>query len=249
MATATNPILPLFAAAPRVSISMAGNVIAHAIGINFNLAVDVEPIFVFGEYGPVALEPKFYNPVTGTIQIIRLANNANRSATAANAFTNTGTMTKTLDLGLNESRAAIKHVKTYGAATDPDSSEKSTTANAILSKGGLGNHLDPGKVLVSALFDMTISLRVPTEAVLGSINGQENQKEPVDPVSGYSDSKTGPVTLTKYIDWIQIKGCRLTASNTNITMGQIVNEPVSFTGLLVVPNGVNISLDSSIADS
>jgi len=211
MGTANRPQMPLFASAPRVEIYMGGSRIAYAIGINFNLSVDVQLVYAFGQYGPVSIEPTFYNLVTGTVQIIRLANGKNRSLTAANS--------KPMNTGLVES---IKHVNPTPNSVD------SSSANSVLSVSGLHNHLDPERVMVSSLFDLIVYLKVPTKDVTEKV--KLNTPESLSDVNSLAKSD-----LSSSKPWIALRGCRLNARNVNITMGQIVNEPVSFTGLYADP--------------
>jgi hypothetical protein len=213
--TANRPQMPLFAAAPRIAISMGGVDIALAIGINFNLSVDVQPVYSFGQYGPVALEPVFYNLVTGTLQIIRLANAQNRNATGLNSAavdTLSGQATKNV-------------VHDYSTIPSPSSTD-ATSANSVLGVAGLSAHLDPKLVSVSSLFDMVISIRVPTDDTAKAI-----AKNTPDDIKTFFSTGAKYDTLTELKPWIAIRGCRLNARNVNITMGQIVNEPVSFTGI------------------
>jgi hypothetical protein len=196
---------------------MGGATIAYAIGINFNLSVDVQPVYAFGNYGPVSLEPMFYNLVTGTIQIIRLANAKNRYQTQLNSAkldTLSGADSKDI------TDAAVAGV---GAAANASSD----TANSVLGVGFLHMHLDPTQVLASSLFDIQIYLKVPTVSGSGATLAADVNHPAVPATSSTPATEAGP-TLSP---WLSIRGCRLNARNVNITMGQIVNEPVSFTGL------------------
>jgi hypothetical protein len=49
--------------------------------------------------------------------------------------------------------------------------------------------------------------------------------------------------------WMAIRGCRITGRTTNITFGQIVNEPLNFSGLLVTPVKFSTGEDSFEADN
>ena len=208
--------LPLFASAPRVSINLGPVQIAFAIGINFNLNVDVQPVFAMGQYDAVALEPVYYNPVTGTIQIIRLADTKNIAATAANSDAS----------GLNIDNAISRGVSMPPITIQAIDSTV-TSSNTVLGAADLRKHLDPASVLTSSLLDMDIYLNCPV-----------------------GNSSTTGATTTQLVKWFTIYQCRLTSRNVNITMGQIVNEPVSFQGLMVLPEGVSsFKLDSKITDT
>jgi hypothetical protein len=39
-------------------------------------------------------------------------------------------------------------------------------------------------------------------------------------------------TQLQEVPWMNIQSCRITSRNTNISMGQLVNEPLNFQGLL-----------------
>ena len=220
------PQLPLFASAPRVVISMGGTNIAMAIGINFNLSVDVQPVYAFGSYKAISIEPVFYNLVTGTIQIIRLANGKNRKLTDANSASVDALSP------LSSSKGPIDPTSDNTLSRLVASDTDDSTANSVLGVANLHRHLDPSNVLASSLFDLVVKLRVPT-----------------------SDGVTSSVDSTKTMtNWLKISGCRINARNVNITMGQIVNEPVSFTGLYVNPystDGITgmFSTDNAIKDS
>jgi hypothetical protein len=47
---------------------------------------------------------------------------------------------------------------------------------------------------------------------------------------------------------MKIVNCRITGRNTNITMGQIVNEPVNFQGLLALNVDSGFELDTAVKE-
>jgi len=81
-------------------------------------------------------------------------------------------------------------------------------SNSPLEQKELFKHIDPEKLLLSRSFNTDIYMKVP------------------------NDTHTGLVEKS----WMKIVDCRITSRNTNIAMGQLVNEPVSFQGLLATPS-------------
>ena len=190
---------PLFSSAPRIKIRANGQLIGYAIGFSVNVSVDVQPVYVIGEYAPVALEPNLYRPVTGSMQIVRLR-----------------------DLTAGGSQAGfVKNAKGETvASTDPTLAAN----NSPLDQKALFKHLEPQTILFSQTFDIDLYMKVPT-----------------------SETAAGVLTTTE-AHWMTIKDCRIVSRNTNISMGQLVNEPLNFQGLLVSPSGDTpaFSLDSSV---
>ena len=190
---------PLFSSAPRIKIRANGKLIGYAIGFSVNVSVDVQPVYVIGEYAPVALEPNLYRPVTGSMQIVRLR-----------------------DLAAGGSLAGfVKNAKGETvASTDPTLAAN----NSPLDQKALFKHLEPQTILFSQTFDIDLYMKVPT-----------------------SETAAGVLTTTEAL-WMTIKDCRIVSRNTNISMGQLVNEPLNFQGLLVSPTGETaaFSLDNSV---
>lgn len=77
----------------------------------------------------------------------------------------------------------------------------------------LADHLDPTRVLASETFDL--------EILVNHFNSV------VDPKI---DTEAGGSSYSLYV----IKDCRLGGSNINISLGSLINEPVTFQGLLLV---------------
>ena len=230
-----NSSMPLFLSAPRILISIDNSLIGMAIGLNFNLSVDVQPIYTMGMYGPAALEPTFYNVVTGTIQLIRLskpsARNAAISVANADSLTNSSTGAKALDWD-------NKSTPSSGGVT-----EVSTATTTALGKQHLYAHLDPSLVQLSKLFDMQVRVKVPVSTISGAAIS--------DPNDMAADGKPFVVDVNnaklQLVPWMAIRGCRITGRTTNITFGQIINEPLNFSGLLVTPVDTN-GLDTFSSD-
>ena len=190
---------PLFSSAPRIKIRANSKLIGYAIGFSVNVSVDVQPVYVIGEYAPVALEPNLYRPVTGSMQIVRLR-----------------------DLAAGGSLAGfVKNAKGETvASTDPTLAAN----NSPLDQKALFKHLEPQTILFSQTFDIDLYMKVPTSETADSV-----------------------LTTTEAL-WMTIKDCRIVSRNTNISMGQLVNEPLNFQGLLVSPTDETaaFSLDSSV---
>jgi len=223
--------LPLFASAPRVYLKINGQRLAVAIGINFSFNIDIQPVYAIGSYAPISLEPTYYNPVTGTIQILRMANKNVLSLTDSTSDDinakgqKTGYLKNSEQVNTKSSNEVLGISSAGSAAADATAT---AAAKSAIASTVLDDHLNPDKVLVSSLFDMEIWMKYPT------VDGSGNTSIS----NGTSDCK-----------WFEISGCRITSRNVNMTMGQIVNEPISFQGLLVNPTELDgFSLDNVIKD-
>lgn len=80
-------------------------------------------------------------------------------------------------------------------------------SNSPLVNTGLARHIDPKKVLFSQTFDMEIKLSHQTD---------DNPPKLID------------------ASLLEVKNCRLSGVNMNISLGALVNEPLSFQGLLLI---------------
>jgi len=208
---------------------MDNMIVGFAIGFNINISVDVQPIYAMGTYGPAALEPTYYNMVTGTLQIIRLSrpNARNKIIAQANAQNIDGQ-------GTNGSKAIGMNGK------DVNTVENETVT--AVGNSNIYTHIDPDQVLISSLFDISVQLRIQKVAATTFGSVSENKNIIMDAENN-----------TEMVNWMFIRGCRISSRSTNITMGQIVNEPVSFTGLFVTPaaltSGDLFTADSGIQDN
>lgn len=231
--------MPLFASAPRVHLKIGNNTLGYAIGFNFNISVDVQPVYAIGHYNAIALEPTYYNVVTGTIQIMRLSHVDARQSNLASSNSNpirtgSGSVASTV-LGWDGSSQT-------SATNDATDAAGLASSNAVLgSPGSLYAHLDPSKVLMSQLFDMDVYLTVQTSS---DINGTSKLTD-----AALKAKKAAVDGLKENQKWFTIAGCRITSRNTNITFGQIVNEPVSFNGLIVLPEGCGFQDDNLLKDA
>lgn len=218
--------MPLFTSAPRIRLSLNGATVGFAVGFNINLNIDIQPVYTIGQYNAAFLEPTMYNPVTGTIQLLRI---------------------KKGDGGIN---------------------------NTVVGNGPALGHLDPSTVLATTLFNMDVYVKVPkfisaSVTTVTSIQTSEVITDAVydkegNLVSAAVLKPTGSSTKIESAQpnhlavgnvkgtggnlalWMQIQDVRLTSRNTNITLGQIVNEPVSFQGLLLKGEVDSWGLDESV---
>ena len=202
---------PLFTSAPRIKLRANGALIGYALGFNINVSVDVQPVYVLGQYEPVSLEPALYSPVSGTMQIVRLRN-------LAQNLTNPSGNTYQVGVDGNGKQTVF-----------PSNSPEAAASNSPLSQAALFKHLDPRTILFSQSFDIDLYLKVPVQD---------------------SNDPTGQL-VEQELPWMTIKDCRITSRNTNISMGQLVNEPLNFQGLLATPTGTTaqFSLDQSARQS
>lgn len=224
---------PLFSTAPRIEIYIGDSKIAYAIGLNLNVSVDIQPVRIVGQFGPVSLEPTRYNPVTGTMQIIRLASSESFSEmeAARNGLIANGKFTDT--------NVTAKTYNDKGESTESVDGVVQTEGQVL--QGSLYQHLDPAQVLISRAFDVKLKMRIPD-----STNAAVQNALGVDGSNQFINSSEGLYTS---VDWLKIVNCRITSRNVNIAEGQLVNEPVSFQGLMATPIDANsnslFTLDSS----
>lgn len=211
--------LPLFATAPRLKIYIQNQPIAYALGFNINVSVEVQDVYVIGQYAPVSNEPTMYNLVTGTMQIQRLVsqttqNQLNDLANASSQLTS------------QQGRRAVADYANI--AQGGEATSAAGTSNSILAQGELTRHLDPTKVLTSQAFNIRVFMKVPK-------------------IEAGNFASSNPILEEK--EWIQIQNCRITSETMNITMGQLVNIPVNFQGLLMTPAVADLTqfqLDSAV---
>ena len=223
-------INPLFLTAPRLKLVIGGETIAYAIGFNVAVSVDVQPVFVVGSYGPVSLEPTLYNTVTGTLQIVRLLSSPSRTANVID--------TKGVDkLGNFEAAGGKSLSSAVPLLNDKYSNSKSTdgtSTNNLMEQSKLFAQITPKLLLVSQTFDIDVYLSVPNTQAVSFVAATNTTKAKEEVPSGIN-----VVALMK------IYNCRITSRNTNISMGQLVNSPLSFQGLLLSPaiTGQEFALD------
>jgi len=215
---------PLFLSAPRMIIRLDGQTLAFAIGLSLNVRVDVQPIMAIGSIKAVSLEPIMVQPVTGTLQIVRLASLKSRSERLASAeqLMDNNVMQGTSAIARNLQGETISTVTKDGASV-------SAVSNSILGMGNLNAHLDPEQVLISQTFDLDVYINITSSMAV--------------PNAPSASEKS----------WFRIKDCRLVSRNTNIRLGALVNEPVSFQGLLATPfdpaGGEQFQMDTHVTEA
>ena len=90
--------------------------------------------------------------------------------------------------------------------------------NAVLGQQGLFAQLDPAQVLASATFDLNVYIK----HIIATLDAKG---QPVVNSNG---------STTDLISFLRIQDCRITGVNTNIAMGSLVNQPLSYQGLLAI---------------
>jgi hypothetical protein len=199
---------PLFATAPRIKLYVDQKLVAYALGLNISVNVEVRPIYVFGSYRPITLERTMLSVITGTLQVQRLI-----TASVAAELTATATdAANTLDRvssAVGGSPAAKTAFTDVTGTELAGSNPGSGISNAILNQNSLFRHLDPDSILLSRTFDIQVNMKVPDVA---------NN------------------ALTE-VGWLQVQKVRFTGRNANISLGQIVNVPMNFRGLLATHLG------------
>lgn len=232
-------LIPLFTSAPRVKLKLNGLDVAYAVGFNVNISVDVQPVQVIGQFGLSSLEPMMYNVVTGTIQIIRLMSQASKLAQISSANANT----------TGFGAALVKGVDAQGQPVT--STDASVPTGQVVAQEGLHAHLSPAQVLLSRTFDMDLYMVVPTTADTPAVAATANSAA----IPAGKKLATPANAADTHNIWLRIKFCRLTSRNTNITHGQLVNEPMNFQGLFATPTSNDASaselfkLDSLVAET
>ena len=222
-------IRPVFTTAPRIKLRIGDVTIGYAIGFNVSLSISQEPVYVVGEYGPITIEPTMYNIVTGAMQIVRL-----RSKDA-------------LQAGLNANPGSSAPVASSTNFVKISNQAEQTT-NSILNQQNLFRMLDPALVLLTQSFDVDIYLRVPVKDALESVDKNKNVAPNTINVNTLASNVEQNGVLEE-VKLMTVKDVRITGRNTNISMGALINEPLTFQGLMLLRNDENgIAQDSAIFD-
>lgn len=160
-----------FLSGPRIRITVGGNTVSYAIGLNVSVSISVTPVMLLGKYSVGSFEPVAYNLVRGTMVLVKAK------------------------VGANDNLLQDPTKDKPGAGTN------------------LASHLDPELVLLSQTFDLDVMVSTILENT--SKDATESQKG-------------ADVELLKIYD------CRLTSHSNAITVGQALNDTLSFEGLLVL---------------
>lgn len=167
-----------FLSGPRIRITVGGNTVSYAIGLNISVSISVTPVTLLGKYNVGSFEPVAYNLVRGTMVLVKAKVGANDNL-----------------------------------LQDPSSNGKNIGTN-------LASHLDPELVLLSQTFDLDIMVNTILER---EKTAKENKKG--------EDQEL-----------LRIFDCRLTSHSNAITVGQALNDTLSFEGLMALDqNGINTS--------
>lgn len=94
--------------------------------------------------------------------------------------------------------------------------------NNPLRRDTLYQHLDPRQVLSSQSFDIDLYMGLPPSDSNGATIAVAAGMAPADQVL-----------------WMTVKDCRITSRNTNIAMGSLTNEPLTFQGIYVSPTSTS----------
>lgn len=98
-------------------------------------------------------------------------------------------------------------------------------ATAALNTYRLADHLDPTRVMASETFDFEI---IVNHFLSGA--GFNGAVDPEIDLAGKNDYSL-----------YEISNCRIGGSNINISLGSLINEPISFQGLLLVDSDDHVS--------
>lgn len=118
-----------------------------------------------------------------------------------------------------------------GDAVLSPSITSSDDKTSVLNQAFLHRHLDPSQVLISQTFDIEMKLKIPKMTV-----GTDNM---VDAYTGDAEES-----------FLRIQDCRIVGMDGEIAPGRLLEEPLSFQGLLAVNSGLSVSekLDSALVD-
>ena len=213
-------MMPLFVAAPRVVLKVADVVIGYAIGLRVNVTLDIERVKILGQFEPIAIEPMFLPPCSGTFRVVRLLSFDSRTANSAAAVAtrdNNVLDPKVTDNDPFGSAVAVAPAAS-GSLTEPAS-------GSVLGQGALSRHLDPEKILYSQTFDMDLYIKVPN--IAASHIGTGNILNADAPII------TGTATDVYFEEhFLKVKDCRLSGASVDLTPGRLLEEPFSFEGLI-----------------
>lgn len=195
---------PFFMSGPRLLIKVDGQKVAYAVGLDLRVSRNVQVVNTLGSFASVALQATMYNGVSGSMQIVRLADSKSRTALRTAAGRTEADATQPVP-ALNGIKESV-----------PDAAG---TANSVITAtDNLKNHLDPVSVLASSTFDIEVWQLYPTTAT------QEANGVKVGELNNQG-------VLVKHFT---IQNCRLNSRSASISAGQLLTESFSFTGTLLV---------------
>lgn len=182
----------VFNSGALIKIKVDGVTLAYALSMSYSISKQIIAPPIMGEYGIPSLATVRYNPVNGSLRIIKTAPqqsldervngaNATKGASSSDSDAQVASSTPLLNLENGEAPSAV-----------------GLTENTI-------NSFDPAKVILSSTFDIEIVRAYPS-----------------------------PDGAVVYNLMTTIKDCRFTTRGANIPLGQLVNETMGYTGILVV---------------
>jgi len=141
-----------FTSGALVHIKIGDQILAYAVSVNFSVSKQVIGPPILGEYGVPSLTTTMYNPVSGSIRVLKLAPHdvlrAREEASKANieAKADTG--------------GGIK-----AQASTPMSLQNNSDSNSAIGMSeNTINMYDPAKVILSTTFDLDIYRAYPSPA-------------------------------------------------------------------------------------
>jgi len=217
--------LPLFASSPRCKLTINGQDVAYAIGLNLSASVQLQEVRILGEFAIQSIEPISYAPVSGSFQIVRLLEQEQVTQQVASATA----IATSLQGQLQENTGAKV------------AQNNSIPLAGNFNQGLLLEHLDPRKVLLSQSFDVELQLKVPKFVQTAAVNG-----------TTAAQASLAPGATDFLVSFLKVIDCRLTGSSMNISPGQLLTQSLEFQGLLMINTargtGFEEKADSSIRD-
>lgn len=211
---------PFFMSGPRLLIKVDDQKIAYAVGLDLRVSRNVQIVNTLGSFASVALQATMYNGVSGSMQIVRLADSKSRDALRAAAGRDG-----------DKDKDSTNPVPSLSGISSTTKGGEGTSNSVISATNNLKKHLDPTSVLASSTFDIEVWQLYPTVATAAE-NGL----------------KVGELNnegvLVKHFT---IKNCRLNSRSASLSAGQLLTESFSFTGTLLVSDDRTLTVDGKKA--
>lgn len=216
--------LPIFASAPRITINVAGQKLAYAIGLSLNASVQLQEVRVLGDFSIKSIEPTMTLPVTGSFQIVRILNNTTRTSQTEGANFLDTSLAGTLD-------------KNGVGKTGEFSNSVENEINDQVQKL-IYNHIDPEQVLASRTFDIEMKIR----GLSRKIDSAEVKEGKVI----YKQLDKSDFVVD--VGFFTIQDCRLVGASMNLAPGQLMTQSLEFQGLLLIHEGRNAATSKGIRE-
>lgn len=225
---------PFFTSAPRITLLIGSSRVGYAIGLTLNISISVEPVKILGTFETLSLEPLAYLPVTGSMRILKLLPISQQTAVLAGAKEGSGTAPRTFSIN-NDS-----------------------TSTGMEKQGAIYQHVNPASILISKSFDLNIDVRGLTAtaqaAILASKNAfvtQANSNANFVPAATETPAEkairlkaneqfllNGPDLFNSptysTTNFMKIIDCRITSMDTDLSPSRLMEEAVSWQGLLAI---------------